>query len=276
MLTAAAGKILLDRLDDATERLAEAITRKTIDRLISPLSTSTEASIAKIFIRQGYAVVKKLKPLEKYLKETVKSDFDDLFDEAIIDTSADMQDQIDHSFKRALGIGGRSLLAEFRSGLNFSLTNPRAVSYTETHAAEAIAGIDDTSKADIRRLVALAVEHGTSYADLARQIKARYHQYAVGVPQKHIRSRAELIAVTEVGNGYQAGNFAAARMLEDDGLTLEKYWFNSGDDRVSDGCKANTAANWIDLNEAFPSGDMTPLRFPGCRCATQYRRKKSK
>lgn len=274
MLTARRAAELIDRVDQTSLRLVEVLTTRKIDKLTRPIETALEAKLAKLFIRQGNVLARQLKPLNKYLTESASEDFDDLFDSATLETSADMQDAIEASVNAGVLVGGKSLISDFNSKVVFSLTNPRAVAYTENRAAEAIAGIDQTSKDDIRRLVVLAVEHGTSYSELARQIKDRYNQFAIGVPQKHIRSRAELIAITETGNAYQAGNFAAAQTMKDGGLTLEKYWFNRGDDRVSDGCLANTAVSWIDLDTAFPSGDMTPLRFPGCRCAAQYRRKK--
>jgi hypothetical protein len=264
----------IDRLDRASVRLLEVLTVRKIDKYTQPIETTLQTKLSKLFVKQGNAVARRLRPISKYLSESAASDFDDLFDDAIFDTSADMQAAIETTTNASVLIGGKSLISDFKSKLVFSLTNPRAVAYTKDHAATAIAGIDQTSKNDIRRLVVLAVEHGTSYSELARQIKARYSQFAVGVPQQHIRSRAELIAITETGNGYQAGNFAAARMIEDGGVTLEKHWYNRGDDRVSDGCKENTAAGWLAIDKAFPSGDMTPLRFPGCRCAAQYRRKK--
>lgn len=264
---------LIADVENANNRLCEAITRKKIDTLIKPIETSLETTIAKLFLQQSVAVVKRLTPIKKYLSESAASDFDDLFDDAILSTSADMLAAIDKAIRKGVLIGGKSLVSDFRSSIVFSLTNPRAMAYTEERAATAITSIDAHSKADIRRLVVLTVEHGTAYSELARQIKARYKQFAVGVPQRHIRSRAELIAVTEVGNAYQNGNYVAAKMLEDSGLILQKYWYNRGDERVSDGCITNTSAGWIDLETAFPSGHMTPLRFPGCRCAAQYRRK---
>src|SRR4026207_54049 len=274
MVSARATRQLIYNIATANDRLCEAITRKKIDRLIRPIETALQTTIAKLFLKQGNAIVKQLTPIKKYLSESAANDFDDLFDDATLTTSSDMQEAIDKSLKKSVLIGGKSLLSDFRSSIVFSLTNPRAVTYTEVKAALAISGIDAHSKADIRRLVTLAVEHGTSYTTLAKQIKDRYRQFAVGAPQHHIRSRAELIAVTEVGNAYQVGNYVAAQTLEDGGLTLEKYWYNRGDNKVSDGCIANTSAGWIDLASAFPSGHMTPLRFPGCRCAAQYRRKK--
>lgn len=273
MLPTRVARQLIADIESANNRLLEVLTRKKIDQLVRPLETSLQVTIAKLFLRQGTAVVKRLTPIKKYLSESAATDFDDLFDDATLATSADMQAAIETNIKKSVLIGGKSLISDFRASTIFSLTNPRAVAYTTDHAATSIVGIDSHSKADIRRLVVLAVEHGTSYTTLSQQIKARYQQFAIGVPQQHIRSRAELIAVTEIGNAYQAGNYAAAKTLEDNGLILQKSWYNRGDKNVSDGCKANTAAGWIDLEEAFPSGHMTPLRFPGCRCAAQYRRK---
>jgi hypothetical protein len=39
-------------------------------------------------------------------------------------------------------------------------------------------------------------------------------QFAVGVPQEHIRSRAELVAVTEVGEAYEKGASIVAAGLQ--------------------------------------------------------------
>jgi len=58
-----------------------------------------------------------------------------------------------------------------------------------------------------------------------------------------------------------------SQSLQSAGLPMEKSWLTSRDGRVSDGCMQNEDAGWIPLDDAFPSGDMRPLRFPGCRCA---------
>ena len=90
-------------------------------------------------------------------------------------------------------------------------------------------------------------------------------------PQLHIRNRAELIAVTETGNAYEKAAMLQAEALQQAGLPMEKSWNTVGDDRVSDGCQENEDAGWIPIDEPFPSGDMQPLRFPGCRCNLQTR-----
>lgn len=264
---------LLDNAETAVNRLQEAITRKSIDKTLKPIETRLQSTVATLFRKQGRDVVRALPPVRKHLIETVESDFNDLFDNAIEDTSADMFTAIERAIESGVVIGGKQLIREFKADLVFGLTNPRAVLYTKDRSAEAITQIDNETKDVIRALIVTAVENGTSYQTLARQIKDRYTQFAIGVPQQHIRSRAELVAITEVGNAYQAGNYAAAQDMTASGIKLQKSWHNVGDKRVSDGCKDNSAAGWIDLDEAFPSGHMTPLRFPGCRCAALYRRK---
>jgi len=270
----------LDRIFREADRgvilLIEAISRRQVDKTLTPLETTLEKKLAAIFKRQGLAVLKKLGTMRSYFSESAVSDFDDLFDDATLDTSADMIDILQSSVEAAVLNGGKALIRDFKASINFSLTNPRAIAYTKNYAANAITGIDSTTKDDIRRIVLAGISDGASYSEVASNIKARYAQYAQGVPQRHIRSRAELISVTEMGNAYQAGNAAGAQALSANGLKLEKYWLTSGDDKVSDGCIDNQADGWIDLNSVHSSGHNTPLRFPGCRCVEQYRRKGSK
>jgi uncharacterized protein with gpF-like domain len=236
-------------------------------------AASLEAALAPIFRRQGVAIVRKLRDLQSTFNEAGEDPFDRLFDSAILDTSSLMQDAIDSAVKGALLAGAKQLISDFSADTVFSLTNPRAVAYTDTQAAQAISKIDSTTREEIRQLIKVAVSNGTPYTTLAKQLKDRYSQFAIGVPQRHIRSRAELIAITEIGNAYSEGNLIAARLVQSDGIAMQKQWANVGDRRVSAGCLANTRAGWLDLDKAFPSGDDRPLRFPGCRCAALYRRK---
>ena len=100
----------------------------------------------------------------------------------------------------------------------------------------------------------------------------RFEEFAVGKPQKHIDSRAHLIAITEIGEAYEVGNATVADDLRQAGLPMEKSWLHSRDGKVSDGCLRNAEDGWIPIEQAFTSGHMHPLRFPGCRCAALYRR----
>jgi len=157
--------------------------------------------------------------------------------------------------------------------ISFALTNLRAVGFLERHAAELIKGVDETTKGTIAKIVTRGVEEGYSYDKVARHISSRFTEFRIGKPQLHIKSRAHLVAVTENRMAYEAGNMEAAQFVKKQGLTMEKSWMDSGDDLVSDGCLENSAAGWIGIDEAFPSGDDMSPRFPGCRCDILYRRR---
>lgn len=275
MTTIAHAEEILTLLDEAEHTLTlfvEAQTAKAVRRAIDTRAAKLQTELAKLFRIQGNAVVRALTSLKKSFTEDAGDDFDNLFDGAILDSSARMQEAIDTAIKAALLDGARNLISEFSSNIVFSLTNPRAVAYTSQYAANLITGIDSTTRDQLRRLVEVAVANGTPYTTLANQIKARYQEFAIGVPQRHLRSRAELVAVTEVGNAYQEGNLIAARLMGEKGIKLEKLWQTVGDRRVSAGCITNNRAGWIEASADFPSGDQRPLRFPGCRCAALYRR----
>lgn len=140
-------------------------------------------------------------------------------------------------------------------------------------AAERIAGIDATTLNLLRRLIEQAIGEEWAYTKLAAAIRRLFKDFGRAVPQRHLRDRAELIAVTEIGQAYIDGQLDNAERLAQRGANIEKSWLTVGDDRVSDGCRGNAGAGWIPLAQAFPSGHGGPLRFPGCRCALQTRRR---
>ena len=147
-----------------------------------------------------------------------------------------------------------------------SLPNLRAQEYAKKHAAEAVTQINDTTRKEIARIVSDGVKSGASYNDIAREIKNKFEEFAVPMPQKHVSNRAVLVAVTELANAYCEGNAQVGNYLQDNGIKMMKAWQTLEDDRVSDGCRENERVGWIPINKEFPSGHMHPPRFPGCRC----------
>lgn len=147
-----------------------------------------------------------------------------------------------------------------------SLPNLRAQEYAKKHAAEAVTQINDTTRKEIARIVSDGVKSGASYNDIAKEIKNKFKEFAVPMPQKHVSNRAVLVAVTELANAYCEGNAQVGNYLQDNGVKMMKAWQTLEDDRVSDGCKENERVGWIPINKEFPSGHMHPPRFPGCRC----------
>lgn len=168
------------------------------------------------------------------------------------------------SQKTSSGIGTTSVKAD-KSGW-VSLPNLRAQEYAKKHAAEAVTQINDTTRKEIARIVSDGVKSGASYNDIAKEIKNKFEEFAVPMPQKHVSNRAVLVAVTELANAYCEGNAQVGNYLQDNGVKMMKAWQTLEDDRVSDGCKENERVGWIPINKEFPSGHMHPPRFPGCRC----------
>jgi hypothetical protein len=258
--------IALTQLIEATKRWE---TNTSLVALVDDLDTQVGA----LFLKQGNALVRALNPLRKLIKEdAIGNQFDAIFGVAAEATSIDMLDAMTKSYSSSLLLGGKQQLSEIGVKISFSLDNPRAAQYIQLYGADQITGIDDTTRTDIRNLIRAGIENGESYSTIAASIKARYKYYATGVPQQHIRSRAQLIAVTECGNGYQAGNFSSMQAVQDTVIKMLKHWLTIGDDRVSEGCKTNQADGWIPLNKEHTSGHMHPLRFPGDRCVEQYKR----
>lgn len=265
----------IDSAIAATVRLSEALTRKKIDKKLAPGITTLEKKLGDLFITQGKAIARAVLKLQPYLREAeADKDFDSMFDSASLDSSADMMDILQSAAERWLLIGAADVATDLGIKISFTLANPRALAYTEEYGANLITQIDETTRTDIRRLILAGIDNGFSYDEIAREIRKRYREMAVGKPQQHIRSRAHLIAVTELGNAYSAGNLASVGAMKDNGLKMLKSWLTRGDDKVSEGCKDNEAAGWIDVDDEYPSGDQRPLRFPGCRCVAQYKRAK--
>jgi hypothetical protein len=170
---------------------------------------------------------------------------------------------------RALLGGAQSSELDLSVDASFTLAHPDAVSWLTKHGADRVADIDDVTRRYIRTIVTQAADEGWSYSKTATAIKDRFIQFAVGVPQEHIQSRAELVAVTEVGEAYEKGASIVAAGLQSQGLVIEKSWL--AEDDPCPECEENAADGWIGESDTFASGDDEPLAHPGCRCTNERR-----
>lgn len=254
----------------ALDLLETAMTRKAAARKRARLEVTLQRAMAKAFRAQGRAFVRELGAVRSTypIAEAARwGDWVAKFDKAVAATVELFTGPIDAATTSAVLLGAKAMLGTLKASIGFDLANPRAAAWlAENPAAERVTMITETTRGYIAALVDRAIEDGASYSELARRITDRYEEMAAGKPQLHIDSRAHLIAVTEVGEAYSAGNLMAGQALEDDGIPMEKAWDTVGDGRVSDGCDENAAAGWLPLAAAFPSGHQRPLRFPGCRC----------
>lgn len=257
----------------AVESFWEAVSQSGKRDASTPIERALQRRMARAFRQQGEAFDDAAgKAVDPSVVPAAASVFDAALGRALTTATGEMAEAIEVAAADAMLAGAAALLKDAFVGIAFDLHNPFAVQYLRDYGAKRVTQINETTRQTIKDLVVNGIDNGHSYDEIARQIKARFAEFAVGKPQLHIDSRAHLVAVTEVGNAYEHGTWSAAQSMAAVGLTMEKSWLTSGDDRVSDGCAENEGAGWILLDEPFPSGDDKPLRFPGCRCTVLYRR----
>jgi len=265
---------MLDLLEAVDVFLAEAMAVRK-ERVMASLRPRTERVLARAFRKQGETFVRELSKLRDEWPIQEDANFtawERAWTNAAGETFNELYDPIVWAEQMALTAGGDALYGELHMVASFNLDNPLARAYIDEHGARLVSNVNETTKGYIRTIIGNGLDDGWSYDKLAKSLIERFDEFAIGKPQKHIDSRAHLIAVTEIGNAYESGNYIVADDLRMAGLPMEKSWLTVGDDRVSEGCMANQAQGWIPQEQTFQSGHMHPLRFPGCRCVALYRR----
>lgn len=279
----------------ALDRFLEARRAVVKWRLLKPAYKDTARAVRAVFLAQGEALavaagsraqeaarvlpvgVGLLGPLREATLS--QAGWLEAWDAVAADTADLLLEPVQAAAAAGLETGAAEIARQLEIDTGFDLTNPRAVDYLAEHGAEYITGINETTRERIRAIVQEGAAEGASYQTIADRIANMFQEFAGPLNIVDIlldtpkRSRAELVAITELGNAYERGT----RILIDDltagGLEMEKQWWTVHDERVSDGCQENQDAGWIAVADAFPSGHQQPLRFPGCRCTCLYRRK---
>ncbi len=252
------------------------------------LEKSMAADMARFFRHQGSILL-------QYLPEEFdEDDFQRAWDRTQLETYLEFRDLLLKHKRRAAYTCLRALENELSipleeaakprtigTKISFDDFDEEAFRYIEQNAGKKISQIDDSTKKDIREIIAkgfkgeLQPDGTTKYKthqQIAKDIKDKFKEF--GEPVKgpsHIRNRAHLVAVTELREAGETSKQLARNRMEERGWQMLKRWMNMGDDRVSDGCIENGNAGWIDNKEAFPSGHQFPPRFPGCRCGAGSR-----
>ncbi len=257
-------------LAPALDNFTEALTIARKERIRRPIEATLEKAMAKAFAAQGAKLLGKLSEArvqEAYGLREAGFDWEKTFDVTANQTLADFVDPIVSAVEASIQAATDATVADLKLDTSFDLKNPRAVKYIKSRGAENVKGINETTKSQLQTLIAKAVEDSKSYTEITKLIRQAFADFS--------QYRARLIAVTEVGNGYEAGN----RMLIDDviegGLAMEKSWLTVGDANVDPECADNEAQGWIDVDQLFGSGHDQPLAHPNCRCTCLYRQKGS-
>lgn len=200
------------------------------------------------------------------------------WDRVAAETMELLLDPVQLAAEAGMTAGAAAIGKQLEIDTAFNLQNPRAVDYLDAHGAEYVSGINETTRERIRTIVRDGAKRGASYTEVAKDIADMFVEFAgsssiVDILVGNVkRSRAEVVAIYELGSAYEHGS----RILIDDlaagGLIMQKSWLTVGDERVDPHCAENQAAGWIPLEDAFPSGHQQPLAHVNCRCTTLYRR----
>ncbi len=256
------------------DRLLEAAVKIVKRRRLAKIERNLEKAMQHAFREQGKAFATRFRttfkdrlPMTEVLREADpinNDDWESIFWMVAMELEGLFVDPIQEAVTDAMSQAAEVTNSSAGAGLelSFSLENPRAVKYVQERGAENVKRINETTRDYIRTVIKQGVEQGWSVDKMAKAITQRYEQFAVGQPQEHIQSRAHLVAAFEAGQAYEVGNFEMAQQIQDAGYPMEKYWQNVRDSKVSPECRGNTAAGWIPLMKAFPSGHLHPLAHP--------------
>ena len=242
---------------------------------LEPLHTQLRRYASLHFERQKDALRNELTRRESVLNERVcqeglGDDIDGIMDSIFADYRTIFAGALTTVLGETMKGAVRHRLADADYDISFNLDHPMAQEYLRKYCMDAVKGIDETTRRSMKQIVARGEADGTSYNEIARQMVAKFDAFGTPAPQSHLRNRAELIAVHELGNAYESASRQTVDALEAHGLPMRKYWSNTGDEKVSVQCREDTAAGWIRAGDPFPSGNQHAPGHGGCRCSVCY------
>lgn len=167
--------------------------------------------------------------------------------------------------------GQQQFFAELGWNLSFALVNRNAILAAQQQAGTAIPGIDALTRARINKVISDGVAAGDSSAVMAAKIRAFGKEMSTPARQRHIKDRADLIAVTELAQAYERGAQMGADYLQKQGIKLEKRWLALNDNRVDQLCRDAMNRGWVPEDTVYGGITTVPPMHPACRCAVSRR-----
>lgn len=284
------------QLIESTRRLYEAVHHTSKTKVIVAAQPRLAKALKKGWHDQGQQVVNgliklkaefppevsesfRLAPVLRYvgslrLREALnEDDLNSIFDDAEKSTFNQLSKPLEDAAGAMLLAGARQIISELNIQLSFDLKNPRAVAYIKAHGADLISQINDETRRMSKSILQQAAEEGWSYQKTARALVAEYDGFGADVPYRGMSNRGEFISVTELGQGYEEGNFIPIQDLMEGGVSMEKQW-DTAPELSKTGpcadCQGNADEDWIPADQAHQSGDDHPLAHPDCYCDEYY------
>lgn len=183
---------------------------------------------------------------------------------------------MDRIVKLSVSAGAEGMIRDAGVSISFKpVTDPIITKYLEERGAAKIgADVDATTKKRLRDTLIKGYEEHWTRSRLTREIRDMFTGFARRTPWSFIGSRAEAIAVTELGQAYSEGSLQGAfRAQDESGLELQKAWALAATPCPI--CAPNGVQGWIALDKPFASGHLRPLAHVVCRCSLLTRVKPS-
>lgn len=271
-----------NRLAPELIKLQEALTTLKAARDKRPLEVRLRAVLRRMWREQAAALQKEFLPeLARYsenvteaLRPLTASQLSLLLSILNVDEK-DWASSMAKIIADALRAGAKRMRTEIEVDISFNLDTTEVRQVIDERAADLVSNINRTTRDRIRTILSEGIKNSESYSAIAKRLRDTFEAFGAPSPLRHIRDRAELIAVTEIGNAYIEGQLRQGRRITQRGIQLQKGWLTVGDDRVEEHCLSNEKAGWIDFDATFPTGHQAPLEHPGCRCSMTMRRKRT-
>lgn len=246
---------------------AESLLWPSRSRELTPLIEQFSDVMAERFRSQRAFVLRKITPYAILQTEAQKpGDKAELFDGW--EDSQPRINTMDRLITLTVEAGAGSVVRDANVSISFKPRTDSVIGdYLSQRAAAKIgADVDATTKKRLHDVLVRGYEERWSRAKLTKTIKGMFDGFAKRTPYSFIGSRAEAIAVTELGQSYSHGALEAAfRAERENGIILEKGWALAATPCPI--CAPNGSQGFIPLDKPFSSGHMRPLAHPVCRCS---------
>ncbi|MCK9355686.1 MAG: phage portal protein [Dehalococcoidia bacterium] len=201
----------------------------------------------------------------------------------------DLDSEIDEgrvAYERAIKAVSLSVIEHFGDAVDkpipersvrFNVGAPNILRFLSKYVAEQITAVFDSTKREVRKIVAAGLQENVPTDDIARSLKGKYREWYGESGVAFDTSRAFTIARTEV---HSLAGFAQHEAAAQSGVLLFKEWVSSLDARTRD---SHAAMNGEvrPMDEPYSNGLMAPGDPDGdageiinCRCNEIYHTEK--
>ena len=173
--------------------------------------------------------------------------------ERLIRTDSKVRDAIERMLVDSADLGVSVAVSQLEGvgyGMDWTMPNTQAREWAKQYAGTLVQGIDQTNLNTLREAAARWIGNGEPLQSLIDDLAPLFG-----------RSRAEMIASTEITRAYHTANEIAWR---ESGVVGEKIWETVGDERTCPICGA-LHGETAPLGQPF-RGSYDPPAHPRCRC----------